>query len=54
VSEAGDLLLDPARRQLAASVTGVGVRPLPAIVPAQMGNEAGAIGAAMLARQHVQ
>lgn len=50
VSEAGELLLDPARRQLAASVTGAGVRPLPAIVAAQMGNDAGVIGAAMLAR----
>jgi glucokinase len=53
VSEAGDLLLGPARRQLAASVTGVGVRPLPAVVPARMGNDAGVIGAAMLARHHI-
>ena len=54
VSEAGDLLLDPARRQFAVSVTGADVRPLPRIVPAQMGNDAGVIGAAMLARRHVQ
>ena len=54
VSEAGDLLLDPARRQFAASVTGAEVRPLPRIVPAQMGNDAGVIGAAMLARQNAQ
>lgn len=54
VSEAGDLLLDPARQQLAASVTGVGVRPLPDVVPARMGNDAGVIGAAMLARHHIR
>ena len=52
VSEAGDLLLDPARRQFAASVTGADVRPLPRIVPALMGNDAGVIGAAMLVRGH--
>lgn len=54
VSEAGDLLLDPARRQFAASVTGADVRPLPRIVPALMGNDAGVIGAAMLARGHAE
>ena len=54
VSEAGDLLLDPARRRLAASVTGAEVRPLPRIVPALMGNDAGVIGAAMLARGHAR
>lgn len=52
VSEAGDLLLDPARRLFAASVTGAGRRPLPAIVRAELGNEAGVVGAATLARQH--
>lgn len=50
VSESGDLLLDPARRQLAASVTGADRRPLPSVVAARLGNEAGVVGAAMLAR----
>ena len=52
VSESGDLLLDPARRQLAESVTGAGRRPLPAVEAATLGNEAGVVGAAMLARSH--
>jgi glucokinase len=50
VSESGELLLEPARRQLAASVTGAARRPLPRVVAAQLGNEAGVVGAAMLAR----
>jgi glucokinase len=54
VSEAGDLLLEPARAALAASVTGGGRRPLPAVVGAELGNEAGVVGAAMLARQLIQ
>ncbi len=54
VSKAGELLLEPARRQMAASVTGSAVRPLPPIVPASMGNAAGVVGAAMLARRHAQ
>ncbi len=54
VSESGDLLLDPARRQMAASITGADRRPLPAVVAAALGNEAGVVGAAMLARSHGQ
>lgn len=54
VSESGDLLLDPARRQMAASVTGADRRPLPPVVAAELGNEAGVVGAAMLARDDGQ
>ena len=49
VSEAQGLLLEPARTELAASVTGAGRRPLPPVVAASLGNEAGVVGAAMLA-----
>lgn len=52
VSESADLLLDPARRQMAASMTGADRRPLPPVVAAELGNEAGVVGAAMLARNH--
>jgi glucokinase len=50
VSEAGDLLLDPAREALARNLTGRGHRPVPAIVAARLGASAGMIGAADLAR----
>lgn len=50
VSEAGDLLLQPARQRLAQAVTGVELRPVPEMVPAALGNEAGLVGAALLAR----
>ncbi|GAB2985157.1 ROK family protein [Nocardioides montaniterrae] len=50
VSAVGDLLLDPAREALADSVQGAGHRRIPAIVPVELGPEAGAIGAALLAR----
>jgi glucokinase len=53
VSESGDMLLDPARRQLAASVTGADRRPLPKVLAAELGNEAGVVGAAMLAHRHL-
>ncbi len=49
-SGAGDLLLEPARRAMARSVVGSGHRPLPAVVLAQCGPAAGAVGAAHLAR----
>ncbi|MCZ3387872.1 MAG: ROK family protein [Actinomycetia bacterium] len=54
VSESGDLLLDPARRALASSVMGAGRRPLPRVVAAELGNAAGVVGAAMLARHDGQ
>jgi len=50
VSEAGELLLGPARESFAAGLTGRGHRPAAAIVAATLGAEAGLIGAADLAR----
>lgn len=50
VADAGDLLLDPARAAFAARLTGTGHRPLAQIRPARMGNDAGLVGAADLAR----
>jgi glucokinase len=47
--EAGDLLLQPARRAYAEAVEGHEYRPPVPIVPATMGNDAGAVGAADLA-----
>jgi glucokinase len=49
VAEEGDLLLDPARRAFWATVEAADRRPEVPIVPAELGNEAGAIGAAALA-----
>jgi glucokinase len=51
VSEAGDLLLEPARTAFAAQITGHGHRPVAAILLAELGSEAGLIGAADLSRQ---
>ena len=50
VSAAGDLLLDPARESFARQLTGRGYRPEATIVAAALGNDAGVIGAADLAR----
>jgi glucokinase len=49
VGEAGDVLLVPLREAFIASVEGGDVRPGVPIVSAQLGNDAGAIGAALLA-----
>jgi glucokinase len=51
VSAAGDLLLEPARETFRRQLTGRGYRPEARIVAARLGNEAGLIGAADLARQ---
>ena len=51
VSEAGDLLLDPARAAFERALTGRGYRPLAEIKVAQLGEDAGIVGAADLARQ---
>ena len=51
VSEAGDLLLDPIRAAFGTQLTGRGHRPVAEIRRAQLGNKAGLIGAADLARQ---
>lgn len=50
VSEAGDLLLDPIRDTFARTLTGRGFRPQAEIRRAVLGNRAGVIGAADLAR----
>ena len=51
VSEAGDLLLDPARAAFERALTGRGYRPYAEIKAAQLGQDAGIVGAADLARQ---
>jgi glucokinase len=51
VSEAGDLLLRPAREEFAHTLTGRGFRPVANIVAAALGPRAGMIGAADLARR---
>jgi len=53
VSAAGDLLLEPARQAFCRQLTGRGYRPEASIVVAQLGNDAGLIGAADLARSSV-
>ena len=50
VSGAGDLLLDPARAAFERALTGRGRRPLAEIRVAQLGEDAGIVGAADLAR----
>ena len=50
VSEAGDLLLDPARAAFERALTGRGRRPVAEIRVAQLGEDAGIVGAADLAR----
>ena len=50
VADAGDLLLDPARAVFVTQLTGSGHRPVPEIVLAALGNDAGLVGAADLAR----
>ncbi|KQX64432.1 ROK family glucokinase [Angustibacter sp. Root456] len=52
VSEAGELLLAPAREAFRRQLTGRGFRPEARIVRAELGNDAGLIGAADLARDH--
>ena len=47
---AGDLLLDPAREALSEHLSARGHRPTAPIVAASMGNDAGMVGAAALAR----
>lgn len=50
VSAVGDLLLEPARRGMVDSLQATAYRELPPIVPTRFGPEAGAVGAALLAR----
>jgi glucokinase len=51
VSEAGDLLLRPARETFAETLTGRGFRPVAEVRLAELGPEAGLVGAADLARR---
>jgi glucokinase len=51
VSEAGDLLLDPIRKYFRSNLTGRNYRPSLEIRQAVLGNRAGVIGAADLARR---
>lgn len=51
VSEAGDLLLEPAREMFARRLTGRGHRPVPPILAAQLGPSAGMVGAAEMVRE---
>ncbi|MGM1063292.1 ROK family glucokinase [Saccharothrix sp. Mg75] len=53
VSESAPLFLDEARDRYAAVVTGAGHRPLARIRPAQLGDDAGIVGVATLARDVV-
>ena len=54
VSAAGDLLLEPARAALGESLVGAGHRVVPPVLRATLGPEAGAVGAADLARTVVR
>lgn len=51
VSSAGDLLLDPVREAFASHLSARAYRPEMVIRPAELGNDAGVIGAADLARR---
>ena len=51
VVDARDLLLGPAQRAMEETMPFFGKHPLPQIVAAKMGNEAGLVGAADLARR---
>lgn len=50
VSEAGDVLLRPVRSAFEELLTGRGLRPLAGVLLAELGNDAGVVGAADLAR----
>jgi glucokinase len=50
VADAGELLLGPARRHYTQRLTGTSYRPHADVRPAELGNEAGMVGAADLAR----
>lgn len=50
VSEAGDLILGPTRRAFLEAVSGKEYRELPLVTLARLGNDAGIVGAADLAR----
>lgn len=47
--EAGEVLMEPVRRAFGDLTEAGGLRPMPAVVPARLGSEAGAVGAGLLA-----
>ena len=49
--ELGDLLLEPVREAFADGLEGAAHRPPVPIVPAELGDRAGVVGAAVLARE---
>lgn len=51
VADAGELLIDPARAALESHLIGRGHRPSPSVVLATLGNDAGLVGVATLARE---
>jgi glucokinase len=51
---AGDLLLDPARASFREAVEGPDYRPPVPLVPAELGNDAGAVGSAALALEELR
>ena len=51
VADAGELLVGPTRTAFAAHLIGRGHRPSPDLVQATLGNDAGIVGAATLARE---
>lgn len=51
VADTGALLIDPTREAFAAHLIGRGHRPSPTVVAATLGNDAGLVGAAALARE---
>lgn len=51
VADAGDLLLEPAAASLGRRLVGRGYRPSPDLAPATLGNDAGIVGVAALARE---
>lgn len=53
VSQTGDLLLEPARHAFARQLTGRGHRPAPSILAAELGPDAGLVGAATLITDHL-
>ena len=50
VIDAGELLLEPARKAMMREMPFVGKHPVPEIVAAKLGNDAGLVGAADLSR----
>ena len=50
VVDAGEILLAPTRESLIRHMPFAGKHPYPDVVPAELGNEAGLVGAADLAR----